>query len=217
MILLLCTVLCCVERTMLNGYNKKEGEGNGFSKLCCAHTVLHLLFLLCCCCSFHHSYPHYNHITRTGPLLALLTVFQEGNLEDYTAFINANGGNADTILAQWDLKAETCAKYMKILSLCSVAAAHEEIPYSVLASTLQVTPDEVEKWVVAAVSSGLLSAKMDQLQMKVIIERCVVRKFDVEQWKVLQSRLHLWKQNVGGILAAYKQSLEQAKHQPAQQ
>ena len=42
-----------------------------------------------------------------------------------------------------------------------------------------------------------------------MVERSVVRKFDMEQWKALQSRLHLWKQNVGGILEAYKQSMKQ--------
>ena len=107
---------------------------------------------------------------------------------------------------------------MRILSLCSLAAEHEEIPYSVVAETLQLTESgDVEKWVIAAVSSGLVSAKMDQLQEKVMVERSVVRKFDMEQWKALQSRLHLWKQNVGGILEAYKLSMNQQQQQPVVQ
>jgi hypothetical protein len=52
---------------------------------------------------------------------------------------------------------------------------------------------------------SLLCAKMDQLQEKIMVERYVVRKFDREQWKVLQVRLKAWKQNVGKILDAYKQ------------
>jgi translation initiation factor 3 subunit M len=140
-------------------------------------------------------------------LLALLRVFQEGKLEDYHAFIQSNGG--DAVLKQWGLSPDECIRHMRILSLCSLAAEHEEIPYQVVTDTLQTNPSDIEKWVIAAVSSGLLSAKMDQLQDKVIVERCVVRKFDMEQWKALQSRLHLWKQNVGGILEAYKESLQQ--------
>ncbi|VEU43609.1 unnamed protein product [Pseudo-nitzschia multistriata] len=140
-----------------------------------------------------------------APLFALLKVLQEGKLEDYNSYIKSNGG--DSVLAQWQLSAEDCSRNMRILSLCSLAADHEEIPYSVVAETLQADAGDVEKWVIAAVSSGLLSAKMDQLQQKVMVERSVVRKFDMDQWKALQSRLHLWKQNVGGILEAYKQSL----------
>eukprot|EP00980_Cylindrotheca_fusiformis_P009159 scaffold1993_cov107-Cylindrotheca_fusiformis.AAC.3 len=125
---------------------------------------------------------------NSAPLFALLEVFQEGKLEDYQSFIQSNGG--DSILSQWGLSPNECIRHIRILSLCSLAAEHEEIPYQVVATTLQTSPSDVEKWVIAAV----------------IVERCVVRKFDMEQWKALQSRLHLWKQNVGGILEAYKQS-----------
>ena len=151
-----------------------------------------------------------------APLLELLKVFQEGNLVDYNSYIKSKGG--DAVLSQWELSSEDCSRHMRILSLCSLAAEHEEIPYSVVAETLQLTESgDVEKWVIAAVSSGLVSAKMDQLQEKVMVERSVVRKFDMEQWKALQSRLHLWKQNVGGILEAYKLSMNQQQQQPVVQ
>jgi len=141
---------------------------------------------------------------KSAPLFDLLRVFQEGKLEDYQAFVKTNGG--ESILSQWELSPGECTRHIRILSLCSLAAEHEEIPYKVVASTLQTESCDVEKWVIAAVSSGLLSAKMDQLQEQVIVERCVVRKFEMEQWKGLQCKLHLWKKNVGGILEAYKQS-----------
>lgn len=155
------------------------------------------------------SLPAIQALEKQSPsLFALLKVFQEGKLEDYFSFIQANGGEG--VLQQWEgVSADNCVRYMRILSLCSLAAEHEEIPYEVVASTLQTSSEDVEKWVIAAVSSGLLSAKMDQLENKVVVERCVVRKFDIDQWKAVQSRLHVWKQNVGGILEAYRQSLRQ--------
>mmetsp|Transcript_16067 Transcript_16067/g.44430 ORF Transcript_16067/g.44430 Transcript_16067/m.44430 type:complete len:408 (-) Transcript_16067:82-1305(-) len=152
--------------------------------------------------------------TNDASLYDLLKVFQEGNLEDYNSFIKSKGG--DSVLAQWDLSAEDCARHMRILSLCSLASEHEEIPYALVAETLQTDAGDVEKWVIAAVSSGLLSAKMDQLQEKIMVERSAVRRFDMDQWRTLQSRLHLWKQNVGGILEAYKQSLSK-QEQPVVQ
>ena len=144
---------------------------------------------------------------KSATLLELLNIVQEGKLEDYYSFIQSNGGVG--ILEQFEgVTPENCVRYMRILSLCSVACEHEEIPYQVVADTLQTDLKDVELWVIAAVSSGLLTAKMDQLQGKVVVERCVVRKFDMDQWKSLQSRLHLWKQNVGRILDAYRQNLQ---------
>lgn len=137
-------------------------------------------------------------------LLSLLKIFQEGKLSDYQAFLQKNGG--PSVLAQWDLDPAACEKNMKILSLCSLAAEHEEIPYQVISDTLSISPDTVEGQVIAAVNSGLLEAKMDQLAQKVMVERCVVRKFDMDDWKGLQKRLQTWRKNVGGILEALKQS-----------
>ena len=134
-------------------------------------------------------------------LHGLLEVFQEGQLQDYRTF-----PNKDAILAKYGLNEEECIRHMRILSLCSLAADTEEVPYDVVAKTLEVSPGEVESWVIAAVSSGLLSAKMDQIQQKVMVERSVVRKFDMYQWKALQSQLNLWKTNLKGILDALQQA-----------
>lgn len=140
-------------------------------------------------------------------LLSLLTIFQEGKLQDYERFFSSSNKGESAMLAQWGLEPETCKRYMRILSLCSLASEHEEIPYQVISETLHLQAiAEVESWVIAAVNSGLLQAKMDQLTQKVMVERCAVRKFDMDQWRSLQVRLTSWKANVGGILSALKES-----------
>eukprot|EP00561_Arcocellulus_cornucervis_P002463 CAMPEP_0185811978 /NCGR_PEP_ID=MMETSP1322-20130828/8804_1 /TAXON_ID=265543 /ORGANISM="Minutocellus polymorphus, Strain RCC2270" /LENGTH=413 /DNA_ID=CAMNT_0028508481 /DNA_START=214 /DNA_END=1452 /DNA_ORIENTATION=+ len=138
----------------------------------------------------------------TKSLFALLQIFQEGKLEDFESFLKSN----EATLAEYGLSKDECTRHMRLLSLCSLASEHEEIPYSAIASTLHVEDTEVETWVIAAVSSGLLSAKMDQLQKVVMVESCVVRKFDIEQWKALQSRLHSWKKNVKSVLDGLEKS-----------
>lgn len=152
---------------------------------------------------------------ENGDLFSLLKIFQEGKLSDYEAFMA--GKDETAILSQWGLEATACQRYMRILSLASLAGEHEEIPYSVIAETLKLPggSSQVETWVIAAVNSGLLQAKMDQLAEKVMIERCVVRKFDMEQWKNLQIRLSLWKEHIGGMLETIKQSQSVATTLPA--
>ena len=156
----------------------------------------------------HTIHPPLSSRSDTKKLHGLLTIFQEGKLEDYNAFVKENGGEA-ALLTPYGLSSDDCVRYMRILSLCSLAAEHEEIPYATVAQTLQLAEDDdtlVESWVIAAVSSGLLAAKMDQLQRKVMVERSVVRRFDMEQWKALQTRLNAWKKNVRGILEGFKQT-----------
>lgn len=54
-----------------------------------------------------------------------------------------------------------------------------------VADTLQVSgDDEVEDWVLQAIQTGLMEAKMDQMQRVVVISRCTNRVFGTAQWKV---------------------------------
>ena len=152
-------------------------------------------------------------------LLALLTVFQEGTMLEYEQFISthAKGGSKDndgaiaTLFSQWGLDHKTCVRYMRILSLCTLAIGQEVITYSEIRKALHLNDDDdedkddVESWVIAAVNSGLLQAKMDQLQEIVMIERCVVRQFDLIQWKNVQSKLVSYKEQVGTVLHALKE------------
>lgn len=140
-----------------------------------------------------------------GTLVSLLEIFQEGKLDDFKPFIAKN----KDILKENKLDLLSCTRHMRLLSLCSLAVEHEEIPYSAIAETLDITLPQVESWVIAAVASGLLVAKMDQLQQVVMVERCAVRKFGLEQWKVLQSRLNSWKKNVKNVLEGLKQTRNQ--------
>jgi len=140
-----------------------------------------------------------------GTLVSLLEIFQEGKLDDFKPFIAKN----KDILKENKLDLSSCTRHMRLLSLCSLAVEHEEIPYSAIAETLDITLPQVESWVIAAVASGLLVAKMDQLQQVVMVERCAVRKFGLEQWKVLQSRLNSWKKNVKNVLEGLKQTRNQ--------
>jgi translation initiation factor 3 subunit M len=142
----------------------------------------------------------------TKPLYELLQIFQEKKLQDLQQFQKDDKNNT---LSTYNISPDSSIRHMRLLSLCSLASEHEEIPYDAIASTLDLdstSSADVETWVIAAVSSGLLSAKMDQLQRVVMVERCVVRKFGMEQWKVLKERLDVWKKNVRGVLEGLKET-----------
>ncbi len=58
---------------------------------------------------------------------------------------------------------------MRLLSLATLGAANQEIPYALIAKTLQLDESEVETWVITAMSEDVLDAKMDQLRRVVTI------------------------------------------------
>ncbi len=64
---------------------------------------------------------------------------------------------------------EECSRKLRLLSLATLAAANQEVHYSVIAKSLQVPEDEVEVWVIMAIGESILEGKMDQLRKLVIV------------------------------------------------
>lgn len=151
------------------------------------------------------SIPAVSALQKSQPALYdLLKIFMEGKLQDYRDFTSMP--DKMTVFKSCDLDESECMKNMCLLSLVSLAGEHEEIPYSAIASTLNIQEDEVEQWVIRAVSSGLMKAKMDQLRKVVLVERCAVRQFGMTEWNSLKFRLDKWNSNVKGVLDALEKS-----------
>jgi translation initiation factor 3 subunit M len=104
--------------------------------------------------------------SKHGKLYDLLQVFSTGKVTDFVKFHKDNG----KYLADQGIDHDEALENMRLLSMCSLAAEHEEIPYAVIAETLQVGDDEVEEWVVRTITSKLMEAKMDQLRKVVSIK-----------------------------------------------
>lgn len=140
----------------------------------------------------------------------LLHIFSVEKLEEYMAFHEKHA----VTLAENKIDHDSCVSSMRLLSLCSLATEHEEIPYQVVAETLKVEGDEaVEEWVLRAIQTGLMEAKMDQMQRVVVIRRCTNRVFGPEQWKTLQKKLGTWSSNVQMLLSAIQKSNERYQQQ----
>ena len=134
--------------------------------------------------------------SRYRKLFELLDIFTRGKLKDYLAFALAN----EALLTAHNLQHDVCVRNMRLLSMCSLATEHEEIPYAAIASDLDVPLAEVEAWVVRTITARLIDAKMDQLQSRVMITRCTHRVFGDGHWAQLQCKLTAWKGNVRSII-----------------
>jgi PCI domain len=98
-------------------------------------------------------------------LVQLLRIICSGNLQAYQQFEAKNKG----IFATHGIDANKVEYSMRLLALCALGSQQQSLPYSLIASSLSVSEDEVEIWVVDAVSQGLLEAHMDQFTKTVTV------------------------------------------------
>jgi len=127
----------------------------------------------------------------------LLKLFAEDTLESFEKFAENNPGFLDSV----GLVYEDCVKKMRLLSLATLAAKHDsEVPYSIISQTLSIDEGEVEYWVILAISTNILDAKLDQLRRVVLINRAAQRVFTKAEWEMLSKSLRVWKDSVGQLL-----------------
>ncbi|CEG39020.1 proteasome family protein [Plasmopara halstedii] len=126
----------------------------------------------------------------------LLDIISTKTLKEFVAFQKTSGAVFSEIGAVETELADT----MRLFTLCTLPTGFKEIPYAEIAVALDVNEQDVEQWVVRAITAGVVNAKIDQLARTVMISRSLQRRFGVEQWKEIDAKLQLYKKNVGGLL-----------------
>ncbi|XP_074272909.1 uncharacterized protein LOC141596609 [Silene latifolia] len=135
--------------------------------------------------------------TKYSPIYQLLLIFLTQRLDAYLNFQTANSD----MLKNYGLVHEDCVAKMRLLSLVDLASSESgQIPYAVIKDTLRVNDNEVEQWVVKAISAKLLDCKMDQMNQVVIVSRRTERLFGHQQWVDLQSKLVTWRGNIANVV-----------------
>ncbi|KNA11953.1 hypothetical protein SOVF_130320 [Spinacia oleracea] len=130
-------------------------------------------------------------------LYQLLKIFLTQRLNAYLDFQAANS----TLLKDYGLVHEDCLAKMRLMSLVDLASSESgHIPYALIKDTLSVNDNEVEYWVVKAITAKLLDCKMDQMNQVVIVSRYTERLFGQQQWDNLRSKLATWRGNIASVI-----------------
>ncbi|KAJ0099703.1 hypothetical protein Patl1_21689 [Pistacia atlantica] len=139
----------------------------------------------------------------------LLKIFLTQRLDAYLEFQTANstllksyGNNFFVVLSFSSLVHEDCITKMRLMSLVDLGSGGSgQIPYALIRDTLRISEDEVEMWVVKAITAKLMDCKMDQMNQVVIVSRCTERVFSQHQWQTLRTKLATWRGNIANVIS----------------
>lgn len=129
-------------------------------------------------------------------LFELLNIFVKDDLDVFMAFSKKNA----SLLEKRGIDVAVAVDKMRLLTFASQGIDSQDLSYDAIASALHVGLDEVEEWVIRAISSGLVDAKINQIKSSVAIYRSTQRMFTREEWQPLSERINIWKANIGELL-----------------
>jgi len=122
----------------------------------------------------------------------LLMIFVSGRLSDYLEFYSQNMDYVNST----GLDHEANMSKMRILTFLTLASQQSEIAYSDLTDLMAINEDDIEEFIIGLVQSGLVHAKMDQLNKKIIIRSSSRRAFGKPEWTDLREKLEAWRENL---------------------
>lgn len=134
--------------------------------------------------------------SKQGDLVKLCGVFLSGTVNDLRDFHGKN----KKLFAEYELKFEDNLAKIRLLTLATLAHGRSEIELSEVASALEEKEENVERWVVRAISEGVIDGRIDQLNHKVLVKSSFQRKFEKEEWGFLDSKLSQWIDNLENVI-----------------
>ncbi|OSD04495.1 PCI-domain-containing protein [Trametes coccinea BRFM310] len=145
---------------------------------------------------------------KDHPLFSLLQIFLNEGLQQYTAWVGSHGD----VLSKYELDSAQLERKIRLLTLATLGFQNmgRDVPYSVIASALQVDPSQVESWVIDVIRAGLLSGKLSQTTQTLHVTRATARAFEREQWELLEKRLQEWKTGLASVLEVVSASRKKA-------
>jgi len=134
--------------------------------------------------------------SKHGDLVKLCQVFLSGTVNDLRDFHSKN----QKMFAQYDLKFEDNLSKIRLLTLATMAHGRAEIALSEVAAALEEEESNVERWVVRAISEGVIDGRIDQLHSKMLVKSSFQRKFEKEEWGFLDAKLSQWIDNLENVI-----------------
>jgi len=129
-------------------------------------------------------------------LIELCKLFLNGDVKELDKFQKAN----DKVFKEHDLNFEDLRAKMRLLTLATKVHGKSEISLADVAKDLEESEDKVEKWVVKALSEGVIDGRIDQLNHKVLVKSAFQREFGKAEWAFLDSKLTQWTENLENVI-----------------
>ncbi|KAM5534416.1 hypothetical protein V8D89_011883 [Ganoderma adspersum] len=136
--------------------------------------------------------------SKDHELFSLLKIFLNDGLVQYKEWASSHSG----AFAKYELDSAQLERKIRLVTLTTLGFQNigRDVPYSAIASALQVEPSQVESWVIDVIRAGLVSGKLSQTAQTLHVTRAAARAFEREQWELLEKRLQAWKTGLASVL-----------------
>lgn len=122
----------------------------------------------------------------------LLDIFVHKELTDYQIFES----QSEAFLDENAFDKSELLRKIRLLTFASRALESKELSFASLSEKLQLDNEDIESFVIEAIRSKVIKAKIDQVNQKVLVTSVAHRTFSQAEWKSLHKVLLSWRSDI---------------------
>eukprot|EP01127_Copromyxa_protea_P015662 TRINITY_DN4545_c0_g1_i1.p2 TRINITY_DN4545_c0_g1~~TRINITY_DN4545_c0_g1_i1.p2 ORF type:complete len:387 (-),score=118.35 TRINITY_DN4545_c0_g1_i1:66-1226(-) len=145
---------------------------------------------------------------KGSPEYELLTLFSNGNCEQYKAFVEKN----QAFFSESGIDAEISGHSIALATFSRICAFKKVVTYAEVAEALKISEDEVEPLAIDAVMQGLVDARLDQPQKTILVKYARQRSYGKNEWTALGERVEAFKTNILDLVKVLEETKATAHH-----
>merc|ERR1712157_107436 len=134
--------------------------------------------------------------SKHAKLIDLCKLFLSGDVKDLDTFHKEN----QKIFSDYDIDFDESKSKIRLLTLATKVHGKSEISLAEVAQAIEEKDENVERWVVRALSEGVIDGRIDQLNHKVLIKSAFQREFGKKEWAFLDAKLTQWTDNLENVI-----------------
>ena len=85
-------------------------------------------------------------------------------------------------------------QYIQVCSLDEGATQEKVRSFAEISKLLGIGEDDIEEWIIEAMSNGIIDAKIDQINEKVIVKTTMLRVLNEKEWMKIKDKIAVWRQ-----------------------
>ncbi|SOV84357.1 golgi organization and biogenesis factor, putative [Plasmodium sp.] len=137
------------------------------------------------------------YIPQHQDLYELLLIFYKYTINEFLIFKNKHGLD---FFNKYNIDIQACENKIYLLSIISLFNDHKVQNIQSISKQLNISVVQIENILVTAIGSGVIDAKIDQINQTVHMKTTILRNFDDENWKHLNNQITKYINNVQKIL-----------------
>ncbi|SOV11475.1 golgi organization and biogenesis factor, putative [Plasmodium sp. gorilla clade G2] len=137
------------------------------------------------------------YIPQHQALYELLLIFYKYTIHEFLVFKNKHGLE---FFKNYNIDIQACENKIYLLSIISLFNDQKVQNLQSISKQLNISLVQIENILVTAIGSGVIDAKIDQINQTVHMKTTILRNFDEENWKHLNNQITKYINNVQKIL-----------------